>query len=65
MVSSKGQEQEALLACMLDGDDGAWLRPLLAGTRERTLSQPDSLAVDRIREAVLSRIERGAVPLVA
>jgi hypothetical protein len=66
MVSTrKGHKQETILASMLDSDDGDWLRPLLATVREKTQSQPDSLAVERIRDAVLSRIERGAVPLVA
>ncbi|MGA2285888.1 MAG: hypothetical protein ABSG55_06440 [Dehalococcoidia bacterium] len=65
MVSSKGCRQETILVSMLDGDDGDWLRPLLARVREETKSQPDSLAVARMREAVLCGIERDVVPLVA
>ena len=65
MVSSKGHRQEAILHAMLNSCDGDWLWPLLAGARERTKSQPDSLAVARMREAVLCGIERDVVPLVA
>jgi hypothetical protein len=66
MVSSrKGYKQETILASMLDGDEGDWLRPLLARMREKTRCQPDPLAVDRIRDAVFSRIEREVIPLVA
>ncbi len=65
MVSCKGHRQETILVSMLHGDHGDWLRPLLAGVREKTMSQPDSVAIARIREAVLSGIEREVVPLVA
>ncbi len=65
MVSSKRHTQDTTLASMLDGDEAEWLRPLLADVRERMGSQPDSLAVARMREAVLSAIERAVVPLVA
>ena len=59
VISRKTFKQEAIL------DDGQWLRPLMAGAADKMRSQPDAGAVARIREAVLHRIERESVSLVA
>jgi hypothetical protein len=59
VIDRKIYQQEGTL------DDGQWLRPLIAGTAEKTRSQPDAGAVARIREVVLYRIERESVSLVA
>jgi len=65
VTSRKPRKQETILVSMLKCDNGAWLRLLLDCTREKAQSQPDAAAVARIREAVLSEIERESVPLVA
>ncbi|HUS83425.1 MAG TPA: hypothetical protein VM013_09255 [Dehalococcoidia bacterium] len=59
MITRKPFKQEGFL------DDGQWLRPLIAGTTEKTRSRPDAGAIARMRETVLDQIERASVSLVA
>jgi hypothetical protein len=59
VIDTKPFKQEAAL------DDGQWLRPLLAGMAVKVRWQPDATTLARIREAVLSQIERESMSLVA
>jgi hypothetical protein len=65
VTSRESHNQEAIFVSMLKCDNGAWLHSALACAREKTQSQPDSTAVARMREAVLSQIECESIPLVA